>query len=278
MTDQSPPSSSDDLAVRVSDLTVEFGPSHAPTRAVDGVSLDIERSRVTGVAGESGSGKSMTSLAICGLLPTGARASGSIQVSSVGDIMTMSERQLTKVRGRRIGMVFQDPTATFHPMLSIGTQLTDHVRFHFGVRKREALDRAADLLDQVQVPSPREALKKFPHQFSGGQLQRIAIASALAAEPELLIADEPTTALDVTVQAGVLRLIRDLCDEKGIAVLFITHDLGVMSAIADTVVIMRNGRVLEAGGRKQVLTAPKDPYTRDLIDALPPVSRPGGAP
>jgi peptide/nickel transport system ATP-binding protein len=166
-------------------------------------------------------------------------------------------------------MVFQDPAAAFHPLLSIGSQLTDHVRRHLGLSRPAARSRAAELLARVKLPDPAGALGKFPHQFSGGQLQRIAIASAVACDPQVLLADEPTTALDVTVQAEVLRLLRNLSDELGLATLLITHDLGVMSAIADTVTVLRAGRVVESGPRYDVFTEPRDPYTRSLIEALP---------
>ncbi len=268
----------------VSGLTVRFGESGgaAPDAAggpssrvvVDGLDLEIPAGRVTGLAGESGSGKSITALAVCGLLPQGAVASGSIRFGDT-ELLQQSPSAMNALRGTKIAMIFQDPAASFHPMLSIGTQLTDHTRHHLRLNRRQARAHAAELLERVRVPHPSEALRKYPHQFSGGQLQRIAIAGALACGPDLLIADEPTTALDVTVQAGVLRLIRELCDDTGIAVLFITHDLGVMSAIADTVAVMRAGRLVEAGDRRRMLTAPTHEYTRALIDALPVHERPG---
>ena len=170
-------------------------------------------------------------------------------------------------------MIFQDPTASLHPMLTIGRQLTDHLRHHLKVGGSEARERAISLLERVRVPDPPAALRKYPHQFSGGQLQRIAIAIALACEPSVLIADEPTTALDVTVQAGILRLLRELCDSLDLAVLLVTHDLGVMSALADTITVMRNGQVVETGSRYQVIREPVSDYTKSLIDALPNAHR-----
>jgi ABC-type dipeptide/oligopeptide/nickel transport system ATPase component len=172
-------------------------------------------------------------------------------------------------------MVFQDPTASLQPMLSIGTQLTDHVRHHLGLNRRDAEERAVSLLERVRVPDPESAVRRYPHQFSGGQLQRIAIAIAIACEPAVLIADEPTTALDVTVQAGILRLLRDLTDDLGLAVLLVTHDLGVMSALADTVAVMRDGRIVEHGSRYQVLREPQTEYARELIASLPHTPPPG---
>ena len=233
-----------------------------------GIDLHLVAGRIQGLAGESGSGKTMTALASLGLLPTTLRASGSIRL--LGDeLLGMRARQWNQVRGRRIAMVFQDPSTSLHPMLSIGAQLTDHARIHLRIGRAEARDRAAGLLARVRVPDPEGALRRYPHQFSGGQRQRIAIACALMCEPEVLIADEPTTALDVTVQAGVLRLLRGLADELGLAVLLVTHDLGVMSAVADDVAVMRAGRVEESGERHQVFTAPRSDYTRALLAALP---------
>ena len=250
------------LAVR--GLRVELG----GTTVLDGVDLDVPAGQVTGLAGESGSGKSMTALAVLGLLPRGGRATGTIRLDG-RELLDLPERERNAVRGRHVAMVFQDPAGAFHPLLSIGHQVTDHVRHHLRLSRAQAVERAVDALDRAQVPEPREALRKFPHQFSGGQLQRIAIASAIACEPQVLLADEPTTALDVTVQAGVLRLLRSLSDDLGIATVLITHDLAVMSAVADTVTVLRAGRVVEQGSRFDVLTRPQDPYTRSLIESLP---------
>jgi oligopeptide/dipeptide ABC transporter ATP-binding protein len=173
------------------------------------------------------------------------------------------------VRGAELAMVFQDPLTSLHPMLSIGKQLTEHVRSHEGASRSAAAKRAVELLEEVRIPDPERALRGFPHQFSGGMRQRIAIAIALAARPKLLIADEPTTALDVTVQAGILRLLDRLRRENGLSVILITHDLGVMSSIADEVAIFYAGRIVESGPTRDLLTAPRHPYTRALLDALP---------
>ncbi|MEU8171304.1 ABC transporter ATP-binding protein [Microbispora hainanensis] len=233
-----------------------------------GVDLTLEAGRVHGLAGESGSGKTMTGLAVLGLLPHGSRASGRIAFGG-RDLLEMPARELNEVRGAKIAMVFQDPATSMHPMLTVERQLTEHMRHHLGVGRKEARERAAGLLAKVRIPGPEEALKRYPHQFSGGMRQRIAIAVALACEPEVLIADEPTTALDVTVQAGILRLLRGLCDDLGLAVLLVTHDLGVMSAVADEVSVMKDGLVVETGPRGRVLREPSHPYTRSLLDALP---------
>jgi ABC-type dipeptide/oligopeptide/nickel transport system ATPase component len=193
----------------------------------------------------------------------------------VPNLLRLSPRAMNRLRGRRIAMVFQDPTASLQPMLSIGSQLTDHVRHHLHLSRAEARDRALGLLERVRVPRPEDALRRYPHQFSGGQLQRNSIAIAIACDPAVLIADEPTTALDVTVQAGILRLLRELTDDLGLAVLLVTHDLGVMSALADTVAVMRNGRVVEHGTRYQVIREPKTDYARELIASLPHTPAPG---
>ncbi|MEI4279484.1 ABC transporter ATP-binding protein [Klenkia terrae] len=236
--------------------------------AVDGVDLTVHAGEVLGVAGESGSGKTMTALATLGLLPHGARTDGSIRLAG-RELLTLSDKQLRSVRGREVAMVAQDPRTALHPMLSIERQLTEHLRHHHGVGRKAARDEAADLLDQVRIPDPRAALARYPHEFSGGMRQRIAIASALAARPSLLIADEPTTALDVTVQAGILRLLDRLRRERGLAVLIITHDLGVLSSIADRLVVMYAGRVVESGTTADVLASARHPYTHGLLDALP---------
>jgi len=250
--------------LHVRDLDVFLG----ATEILHGVNLTLPAGQITGLAGESGSGKSMTALAILGLLPDRARLGGHIDLDGQ-NLLTLPPRQLAAIRGKTIAMIFQDPAGSFHPLLSIGTQLTDHVRHHLGLTRAAARSRAAELLDRVRVPEPAAALGKYPHQFSGGQLQRIAIASAIACQPRVLLADEPTTALDVTVQAEILRLLRELSTELGLATLLITHDLAVISSVATTVTIMQTGRVVEAGDRFQILTQPQHPYTRSLIDALP---------
>jgi peptide/nickel transport system ATP-binding protein len=257
----------------ISELQVAF--RGAPV--VRDVSLELRAGRIQGLAGESGSGKTMTALAVLGLLPRNASVAGSIRLGST-ELLGLHRRALTDIRGRRIAMVFQDPSASLHPQLTVGRQLTDHARRHLGLDRRAARAHAVRMLDTVRVPDPEGVLRRYPHQFSGGQRQRIAIAIALACDPEVLLADEPTTALDVTVQAGVLHLLRDLARERDLAVLLVTHDLGVMSAIADDVAVMRDGVVVESGERQQVFQAPRHEYTRALLaampDAAPTVTRP----
>jgi oligopeptide/dipeptide ABC transporter ATP-binding protein len=235
---------------------------------VDGVDYQVEHAQVFGVAGESGSGKTISMLALLGLLPSGSVVEGRASFGGK-DLLRLRNRELRAVSGREIGMVFQDPMTSLHPMLSIGRQLTEHVRRHLGLDRQAAARRAEELLEQVRIPDPASALRAYPHQFSGGMRQRIAIAIALACGPRLLIADEPTTALDVTVQAGILRLLDELRRERELSVILITHDLAVMSSIADRVSIFYAGRVVESGARSEVLRHPRHPYTRALLDALP---------
>jgi oligopeptide/dipeptide ABC transporter ATP-binding protein len=235
---------------------------------VDGVDYRVEQGEVFGVAGESGSGKTMSMLALLGVLPDGAVVDGQVRFDG-RDLLGLSAARRRELAGRDLAMVFQDPMTSLHPMLTVGKQLTEHVRLHLGFSRRAAEQRALELLEQVRIPDGREALRAYPHQFSGGMRQRIAIAIALACRPKLLIADEPTTALDVTVQAGILRLLDRLRQENDLAVILITHDLGVMSAIADRVSIFYAGRVVESGPREEVLRRPRHPYTRSLLDALP---------
>ncbi|WP_307852586.1 ABC transporter ATP-binding protein [Glaciihabitans sp. dw_435] len=263
-------------SLTIENLTISVATSSGQREIVSGIDITLERGRIHGLAGESGSGKTMTALAVLNLLPERAQLTGSIRLAprdtTLGDpteIVGASKRVMGAIRGRRIAMVFQDPSTSLHPQLSIGQQLTDHVRHHLGLNKRDATARAVELLTRVRVPNPEGALKRYPHQFSGGQRQRIAIAVALACDPEVLLADEPTTALDVTVQAGVLQLLRELVDETNLTVLLVTHDLGVMSAVADEVTIMKAGRIVESGPRQRIFTAPEHEYTRALLAALP---------
>ena len=254
--------------VKITDLNLVVGSGAGENHILKDVSFSLEAGKITGVAGASGSGKTQTGMALMGLSPAGARLSGSIDFDGK-ELVGISPKEHNRLRGAQLAMVFQDPAAAFHPMLSIGDQITDHLRHHRKVGKKEAIARAIEMLRKTRVPNPEEAVKKYPHQFSGGQLQRIAFASALITEPRVLIADEPTTALDVTVQAGVLRLLRDLCDDLNLAVLLVTHDFGVLSSVADTVVVMQSGIVVETGDRESVITRPQHEYTRSLIESLP---------
>jgi oligopeptide/dipeptide ABC transporter ATP-binding protein len=269
----------------VDGLRVRLATPGGEVTVVDGVDYEVQPSEVFGIAGESGSGKTISMLALLGLLPERSSVEGTA-VFGGQDLLAMSKRRLREISGRDLAMVFQDLYTSLRPMLSVGKQLTDHVRIHLGLDRRAAEKRATELLADVRIPDPQAALHKFPHQFSGGMRQRLAIAIALACRPKLLIADEPTTALDVTVQAGILRLLDRLRREHELAVVLITHDLGVLSSIADTVSIFYAGRVVESGIREDVLQRPRHPYTRALLDALPhpeaakekPLVAIGGAP
>jgi oligopeptide transport system ATP-binding protein len=254
--------------LQVEGLTVQIRGEGGTVTIVDGVDYEVEERQIFGVAGESGSGKTISVLALLQLLPRGAQTSGRAAYRG-RDLLTLSGRGLRQVRGRELAMVFQDPLTSLHPMMTIGRQLSEHVRYHEGLSKSAALARAQELLGEVRLPDPERALDAFPHQFSGGMRQRVAIASALVTRPKLLIADEPTTALDVTVQAGILRLLDRLRREHGLSVILITHDLGVLSSIADHVSIFYAGRIVESGPTGELLGHPRHPYTRALLDALP---------
>ena len=254
--------------LRVEGMRIRMPGPARPVAVVDGVDFAVDEGEILGIAGESGSGKTMTVLGLLGLQPHAAVVTGSARFGP-RQLIGLRGRELREVRGGEIGIVFQDPLTTLHPMLSIGTQLTEHMRRHLGLEKDEAYARAVKLLHEVRIPDAERAVHGYPHHFSGGMRQRIVIAMALACEPKLLIADEPTTALDVTVQAGVLQLIRDLCKSRGMGVLLVTHDLGVMSSVADRISVFYAGRVVESGPTRDVLAAPRHPYTKQLLLALP---------
>lgn len=254
------------LSVR--DLTVTLMTGSGPAAAVRNLSFDVNKGEILGIAGESGSGKTMTALSILGLLPYKGKASGSIRFNGE-ELVDFKPKDFRRIRGRDVAMIFQDPMTSLHPMLTIETQLTEHLRHHRKISKDAARNKVLELLDTVKIPDPAAALKAHPSQFSGGMRQRIAIAMALACDPKLLIADEPTTALDVTVQAGILTLLDDLRKKNDLSVMVITHDLGVLSALTDRLLIMYAGAEVETGPTGQLLTAPRHPYTRGLIDALP---------
>ena len=252
----------------VEGLTVRLPTTAGLVTVVEGLDYEVDIGQVFGIAGESGSGKTISVLALLGLLPGGAVVEGTARFDG-RDLLKLGPRPLRGIRGSEIAMVFQDPMTSLHPMLSIEKQLTEHVRYHLGFDRAKARARAVELLREVRIPDPRGALDAYPHQFSGGMRQRIAIAIALACRPRVLIADEPTTALDVTVQAGILRLLDALREQSGLSVIMITHDLGVMSTIADWLTVMYAGRVVESGPTRDVLNRPRHPYTAGLLAALP---------
>ncbi|HSE72495.1 MAG TPA: ABC transporter ATP-binding protein [Nocardioidaceae bacterium] len=265
------------LSVR--DLSVTFGVrGQKPVRAVDEVSFEIRAGEHLGLVGESGSGKSVTSLAIMGLLPKrGVKVAGEVKYAG-RDLLALSRRQMSEIRGRDIAMVFQDPMTSLNPVVPIGVQLAEILQRHFGIRKKEAHERAGDLLARVGIPDPVRRLKEYPHQLSGGMRQRVLIAMALACEPRLLIADEPTTALDVTIQAQVLELLKELVADTDAALLMITHDLGVVAGLCDRVNVMYGGRIVESAGRDVLFREPRHPYTGGLLESVPRLDSPRGAP
>ena len=263
----------------VADLQVSFHTRRGVIEAVNGIGFEVERGRTLGIVGESGSGKSTVCLALLGLLPAPpARiGSGSAMFDGV-DLLRTRGRSLRKLRGRRISMIFQDPLASLNPYLSIGAQLMEPLQLHLGVSRNEARERAASALDEVGIRDPARRLGEFPHEFSGGMRQRVMIAMALAAGPDLLIADEPTTALDVTIQAQILDLIRRLQVERNLGVIFVSHNLGVIAGIADDVLVMRDGRCVESGPAPRVFAQPAQAYTRQLLDSIPAGAKPTAAP
>ena len=256
------------LSVR--DLRTHFFTRAGVVHAVDGVSFDVEERRVLGIVGESGCGKTVTALSIMGLIPKPpARiVSGDVQFGG-RDLTKLSERELEDVRGSQIAMIFQDPMTSLNPTLTIGTQITETIRRHFDVSKEEARKRAVGLLEEVQIPRAATRLDDYPHRLSGGQRQRVMIAIALSCEPELLIADEPTTALDVTIQAQILDLLEELREAHGTAMILITHDMGVVAETADDVIVMYAGQVVEQASALDLFDNPEHPYTEALLGALP---------
>ncbi len=253
----------------VDNLQTEFTTRDGVLRAVQGVSFELNRGEVLGLVGESGSGKSVTGFSIMGLVdPPGRVAGGSVKFDG-RELVGQSEDQLRRLRGKRIAMIFQDPMMTLNPVLSVATQMIETVLAHDNVSKAVARERAIDALGRVGIASPESRLAQYPHQFSGGMRQRVAIAIALLHRPDLIIADEPTTALDVTVQGQILYEMQTLVREVGSALIWITHDLAVIAGLADRVAVMYAGRIVEEGPVEQVLDAPRHPYTRGLLDSVP---------
>ncbi|HWP06979.1 MAG TPA: ABC transporter ATP-binding protein [Polyangiaceae bacterium] len=255
--------------LEVTELTTEFRSDEGTVRAVDGVSFTLEKGEMLGIVGESGSGKSATSLSIMGLLPPRGRVvKGRVTLAGT-DLVALAEAERRRVRGRRIAMIFQDPMTALNPYLRVGEQLVEGPMLHLGLGERDAEERAVALLDRVRIPDARARLRSYPHELSGGMRQRVMIAMALLCDPELLIADEPTTALDVTVQAQILELIRELRLEKELAILLITHDLGVVASTCDRVLVMYAGRVVELAPARELFARPLHPYTAALMRSLP---------
>jgi peptide/nickel transport system ATP-binding protein len=253
----------------VRDLRVEFPTRRGTLTAVDGVSFDIQPGEVLGVVGESGAGKSLTGAAIIGLLdPPGRIAGGEVRLKGER-IDNLPADAMRKIRGRRIGMVFQDPLTSLNPLFRIGEQLTETIQLHTGLNTAQARDRAVSLLVDVGIPAAERRIGAYPHQFSGGMRQRVVLALALAADPELIIADEPTTALDVSVQAQIIALMKRLCREHHVAIMLITHDMGVIAETADRVAVMYAGRIAEIGPVRDVIKHAQHPYTQGLMGSIP---------
>ena len=256
--------------LQVRDLRVAFTRRGEPdTMAVDGVSFDVAPGQIVGLVGESGCGKSVTSMAIMRLLPQrGNRVTGTVLMDGV-DLLGLSEAEMRERRGRDLSMVFQDPLSSLNPVIPIGVQVTEVLTRHRGMKKEAARTEAADLLDRVGIPDPRRRLDSYPHQLSGGMRQRALIAIALACRPRLLIADEPTTALDVTIQAQILELLRELVRDTGAALVMITHDLGVVAGLCETVNVLYGGRIVERAQRHRLFGTPRHPYTNGLLGSIP---------
>jgi oligopeptide/dipeptide ABC transporter ATP-binding protein len=256
--------------LRVSNLRTSFFTSDGEVRAVDGVSFDIDDGKTVGLVGESGCGKSVTALSIVQLLPksTGRIVGGEIQFQA-RDLASLPEQEMRRIRGNEISMIFQEPMTSLNPVMTVGDQIAETVRLHEGASPSEARNRAIEMLRLVKIADPQKRVGNYPHQFSGGQRQRVMIAMALACTPKLLIADEPTTALDVTIQAQILELIGELQGRLGMAVLLITHDLGVVAERADEVAVMYAGKIVESAKPEVIFSHPKHPYTIGLLDSVP---------
>jgi len=259
--------------LEVTDLRVDFKHGGRVVRAVDGLTYTVPRARTVALIGESGSGKTVSSRAIIGLLPSNARITGSVRFEGK-ELLGLSERRMRDVRGSQIAMVFQDPARSLNPTVRIGPQITEAIHLHADVSKAAAHDRAVELMELVRLPAAHERFRQYPHQLSGGMRQRVMIAIALAAEPKLLIADEATTALDVTTQAQIMELLRDLQQRLGMALIMISHDLGLAASFADDVLVMYAGRGVEHASTRKLFEHVRMPYTRALLDAIPLLENP----
>ncbi len=259
--------------LQVKNLVVEFPNRRGTLRAIDGISFDIAPGEILGVVGESGAGKSLTGASIIGLLePPGRIASGEILLEGQR-IDNLTNDQLRHIRGRKIGAIFQDPLTSLNPLYSVGKQLTETIQAHLPVSNAEARRRAIDLLKDTGIPAAEQRIDHYPHQFSGGMRQRVVIALALAAEPKLIVADEPTTALDVSIQAQIISLLKNICKNRGAAVMLITHDMGVIAETCDRVAVMYAGRIVEIGPVHEVINQPAHPYTAGLMASIPDITQ-----
>ena len=254
--------------LQVNDLKVQFATNDGPVFAVNGVSFELARGQTLGIVGESGSGKSQTALAMMGLLASQGQASGEVLYQG-HNLLTLTQDKFNTLRGARIAMVFQDPMTALNPYLTVERQMTEVLQCHKGLDRRSARQRSIAMLDAVKIPDAANRIGRYPHEFSGGMRQRVMLAMSLLCEPEILLADEPTTALDVTVQAQILTLLRELQRDLGTAIVLITHDLGVVAGVCDQVLVMYGGRVMEQGGVEHILAHATHPYTRGLLQAIP---------
>ncbi|MEU6472158.1 ABC transporter ATP-binding protein [Streptomyces massasporeus] len=271
--DTTPASAPDDVFLSVRDLRIHFDTDDGLVKSVDGVSFDVRKGKTLGIVGESGSGKSVTSLGVMGLHRSArAKVSGEVWLDGQ-ELIAADPDEVRRLRGRKMAMIFQDPLSAMHPYYSVGQQIVEAYRVHHDVSKKVARQRAIEMLDRVGIPEPAKRVDGYPHEFSGGMRQRAMIAMALVNNPELLIADEPTTALDVTVQAQILDLIHDLQKEFGSAVIMITHDLGVVAEMADDLLVMYGGRCVERGPAEDVFSQPRHPYTWGLLGSMPRMDR-----
>jgi len=259
-----------DRLLSVKDIVVDFKTRYGNARVLDHVNLDVGSGEILGIVGESGCGKSMTALSIMGLVPDppGKVTSGSIKIGGT-ELVGMDLERLRQIRGKDIGMIFQEPMTSLNPVFTVGEQIAESVRLHENARPKAAMDRAVEMLKAVEIPDAEARARAYPHQLSGGMRQRVMIAMALACRPKVLIADEPTTALDATVQAQIFDLLQDLQAETGTAIILITHDMGAIAELADTVAVMYAGRVVEKGTVEAILSTPRHPYTKGLITCVP---------
>lgn len=253
----------------VNDISIQFKNKKGDLTAVDHVSFEVEAGEILGIVGESGCGKSVTSLAIMRLLAENAKIAGGSIIMNGKNLVDLSEKEMCEVRGNEISMIFQDPMTALNPTMTIGKQLIEPFVIHQGMSRAEAWTKATEMLSKVGISSPEKRMNEYPHQMSGGMLQRMVIAMALACRPKLLIADEPTTALDVTIQAQILDLIRELRDELNTAVILITHDMGVVAETADRILVLYAGRTVESGNVQDIFERPKHPYTKALLESIP---------
>ena len=256
-----------DVAVGITDLEVTFATDGGDVHAVQGVTLDVRAGEVLAIVGESGSGKSVTAKTILGLLPETAVSSGAVVLSG-HDVLAVGPSKVRELRGTEVAMVFQEPSTALNPVYTVGWQIAEGIRAHGKVGRKEARARAVDILRRVGIPDPETRVDHYPHQFSGGQKQRVVIAMALVLNPSVIVADEPTTALDVTVQAEILDLLRDLQDELDMAVLLVTHNFGVVADVCNRIAVMRRGEIVEQGEVEAVFDAPEHPYTAMLLDSI----------